>query len=94
MAMEYKQAKLNPLVLNMASDFKPGGGVRSGKTAQEEVIFRRSSAFLTHPPSWYPLETQHVIYSPEVYVVKDLDYQLLKHKDQVTISMLLFANPN
>ena len=31
------------LVLNYASKFEPGGGVRSGKTAQEEELYRRTS---------------------------------------------------
>ena len=76
-----------PMVLNMASKFKPGGGVRTGKTAQEEVIFRRSNAFMTHPPEWYPLEQFDVIYSPLVYVVKDSDYNYLNN-NEFAISML------
>ena len=54
MAIDYVKNGFNPLVINMASDFKPGGGVASGKTAQEEELFRRSNAHLTHPRSWYP----------------------------------------
>jgi uncharacterized protein (TIGR02452 family) len=66
-----------PLVLNMASDYKPGGGVRSGKTAQEECIFRRCNAHLTHPEEWYPLEWDEVIFSPTVTVIKDSKYAML-----------------
>lgn len=36
---------LNPLVLNMASPKRPGGGFRNGSAAQEENIFRRSNYF-------------------------------------------------
>jgi uncharacterized protein (TIGR02452 family) len=77
MAQDFVQSKLNPLVLNMASDYKPGGGVISGKTAQEECIFRRSNAFMTHYSEWYPLEWKEVIYSPAVTVIKDSNYQLI-----------------
>lgn len=76
-----------PMILNMASKFKPGGGVRTGKTAQEEVIFRRSNAFMTHPMEWYPLKQFDIIYSPMVYVVKDSEYHRLKN-DEFVISML------
>lgn len=38
---------LNPAVLNMASAFRPGGGVMSGARAQEECIFRRTNLFLS-----------------------------------------------
>jgi len=77
MAQEYVSAGLNPLVLNMASDYKPGGGVDNGKTAQEERLFQRSSAFLSHPQEWYPLEKGNVIYAPDVCIIKDVDNELL-----------------
>ncbi len=78
----------NPLVLNMASKFKPGGGVASGKTAQEEVIFRRTNAFMTHPAEWYPLDHYEIIYTPKNYIVKDSEYKIMKTKNQKCISML------
>lgn len=74
-------------VLNMASKFKPGGGVRNGKTAQEEVIFRRTNAFMTHPESYYPLDDTEAIYSPEVRVIKDSQYNLLDKKEQFRVAM-------
>ncbi len=37
----------NPLLLNMASNRRPGGGVMTGSNAQEETIFRRSTAHLS-----------------------------------------------
>ncbi len=79
---------LNILVLNMASEFKPGGGVETGAQAQEEEIFRRTNAFMTHPPHMYPLDDDEVIYSPEVYIVKDKNYETLKHKEQRKVSMI------
>ena len=38
---------LNPAVLNMASAYRPGGGVLNGARAQEECIFRRSDLFMS-----------------------------------------------
>jgi uncharacterized protein (TIGR02452 family) len=72
----------------MASKFKPGGGCRTGAVAQEEEIFRRTSAFMTHPEEWYPLEPEQVVFSPQVHIVKDSDYKLLDKGDVVSIGML------
>jgi len=76
------------LVLNMASNYKSGGGVRSGKTAQEECLFRRSNAFMTHPEEWYPLSPEHVIFSPSVTIIKDSDLKLLHKNDRISVGML------
>lgn len=88
LALEYCSEGLNPMVLNMASEYKAGGGVQSGSRAQEECLFRRSNAHLTHPKKWYPLKENQVIYSPEVYIVKDSEYNLLKKKDQYSVGMI------
>jgi uncharacterized protein (TIGR02452 family) len=69
----------NPLVLNMASDFRPGGGVRKGSRAQEEDLFRKSNYFLTLdinrlPKGVYPMKGLTMVYSPGVTVIKDRDY--------------------
>lgn len=39
--------KDNPLVLNMANESQPGGGVEYGSGAQEETLFRSSNYFLS-----------------------------------------------
>jgi uncharacterized protein (TIGR02452 family) len=81
-------AKNGLMVLNMASKFKPGGGVKSGATAQEEVIFRRSNAFMTHPESWYPLDDEDAIFSPDVWIVRDSDYKFYPENEFFHVSML------
>ncbi len=94
MALDFiKEGYFKPLVLNMASEYKAGGGVASGKTAQEECLFRRSNAFQTHPDTWYPLEENEVIYSPEVQIIKDSNYNLLPQDiiDQGFVSMIAVA---
>lgn len=80
------QENQRPLVLNMASKFKPGGGVRNGKMAQEEEIFRRTNAFMTHSEEHYPLGHYDVIYSPKVWVIKDDRYEYLR--DEFDVGMV------
>jgi uncharacterized protein (TIGR02452 family) len=95
LAIQYVNEGLNPVVLNMASDFKPGGGVGSGKKAQEEELFRRSNAHLTHPTAWYPLKNK-IIYSPEITVIKDSfdkNYQYIPEKNVAMIACAAIRNP-
>lgn len=82
-----------PLVLNMASDKKSGGGVQSGKIAQEECLFRRTNAFQTHNEEWYPLLHNYVIYSPVLQIIKDSNYDMLEKEkiDNSIISMIAVA---
>lgn len=56
------------LVLNMASVYRPGGGVEKGARAQEEHLFRCTTAFRTHRKEWYPLDDEGLIYSPDIRV--------------------------
>jgi uncharacterized protein (TIGR02452 family) len=88
MAIDFINHKLNPLVLNMACDQGPGGGVAKGSRAQEEDLFRRSNAHETHPRGWYPLKANEMIYSPEITICKDPDYNRIK---EVKVSMLAVA---
>lgn len=89
-AIDLCKEGFKPAVLNMASEYKPGGGVASGKTAQEECIFRRTNAFMTIPTSWYPLDAvRDLIYSKKVVIVKnDDDFEILPMSSQFEISLI------
>lgn len=94
MALDFiAEGYVKPLVLNLASQMKLGGGVASGKTAQEECLFRRTNAYMTHPENWYPLETNEVIYSPELTIIKNSNYEMLPDNiiEKADISMLAVA---
>ena len=59
-------------VLNMANAQNPGGGVRSGKGAQEENLHRRTDAFrfLEQQPKNYPIPPDACLVSPGVTVLR------------------------
>lgn len=84
-----------PLVLNMANDLHPGGGVRHGAKAQEEDIFRISNAFMSLHEILYPMEDNEVIYSPAIYQIKDSHYNYLTHPRKFSmISVAALRQPN
>jgi uncharacterized protein (TIGR02452 family) len=77
------------IVLNLASDKCPGGGVGSGAMAQEEELFRRSNYFMCLDSTFYPLSPASIVYTPNVTIVKDKDYADLLAP--FTVSMLAAA---
>lgn len=94
MALDFIQEGYSkPLVLNMASNFKSGGGTESGKTAQEECLFRRTDAFKSYNNEWYPLDKNDAIYSPKLQIIKDSNYDMLSKDiiDKAFISMIGLA---
>lgn len=78
-------------VLNMASEFQPGGGVRNGSRAQEEVLCCRSGLYNTLPlktqkqySSGLPyMQPDQAVYSTNVPVIKDANYKLLENSFNV-----------
>lgn len=81
------------LVLNMCSDMKPGGGVRNGRTAQEEEIFRRTTACVSHDKIYYPLDEDDTIYCPNVTIIKDDTYKQITDIDISLISVAAIRHP-
>lgn len=61
----------NPVCLNMANQFNPGGGVKQGASAQEECLFRKSTLCVALKNENYPLDDFGGIYSPHVLVYRD-----------------------
>jgi len=67
----------NVVILNMASCYAAGGGVKGGAMAQEEELFRRSNYFVSLSDKFYPLNIGDTIYTPKVTVIKDKTYNML-----------------
>lgn len=70
-ALALRKEGLNPLILNMASERNPGGGVERGAAAQEESLFRRTNYCVNLTDEFYPLPFDQVIYSSNIAVIKD-----------------------
>jgi uncharacterized protein (TIGR02452 family) len=71
----------NPLLLNMASNYVPGGGVRKGCIAQEEELFRRSDYHRHLHSKYYPLDEMSNIISENVLFYRlgsESKYDLMK----------------
>ena len=102
-AKKYSENGNTPVVLNFANAFTPGGGFLYGATAQEEVLCRRSTLFLSinsnkaqelmykkNQKSKKDLGT--ILLSPKVQVFKDMDYNFLDRP--YTVSVITAAAVN
>jgi uncharacterized protein (TIGR02452 family) len=92
-------------VLNFASATQPGGGVATGSSAQEECICRCTTLYpcLTtkeaevrfydpHRKNVGPLHNDDIIYTPDVAIIKNDDYDLLR--EPLFIDVITCAAPN
>ena len=92
-------------VLNFASSTSPGGGVATGASAQEECLCRVSTLFpcLKTRMAWdkfygphraapNPLHNDDIIYTQDVVVLKDDDYNVLSSPFRVDV--ITCAAPN
>ena len=75
----YLSTKSNILVLNMASEYKAGGGVENGAMAQEEELFRRSNYFESLTPNLYPIKEFEAVYTKDVCIFKDVKIIITNH---------------
>lgn len=103
MAKEFsKDTDAKVCILNMASIYKAGGGVESGKPAQEEELYRRTS--LAGGDSWKyynkdksAIPTAMALYTPYVQILRygaDRDYKFMKKPVDVSvISIAALKNP-
>ena len=86
-----------PLVMNMASEFCPGGGWRKGSVAQEESLFYRSTYAQSLDSRYgkcairYPLDWDQLVYSPNVLVFQDHDYGILDYADAWKVDFVAVA---
>jgi len=65
-------APLKPVaVLNLASEYHPGGGWEKGALAQEEALCYRSSLYLSLHRSYYPFHMEGGIYTPTCLLIRD-----------------------
>ena len=92
-------------VLNFASANNPGGGVDTGASAQEECLCRVSTLYpclrdrkmwqqfyLPHRQARNPLHNDDIIYTRDIVVLKDDDYNELKTPYKVDV--ITCAAPN
>jgi uncharacterized protein (TIGR02452 family) len=85
-AIDAQEEGMRPLLLNMCSWFRPGGGVERGARAQEEELFRRSNYFKHLNRRYYPLTTLRTIYSRGVEFYrnsKEFDYAHMKKTHRI-----------
>lgn len=99
-ACELHARHLQPVVLNFASPFSPGGGWLLGARAQEEYLCRNSglAACLRGQPFYRvpaqlvpPLFSDALLYSPAVPVIRDEDHNLAT---PWPVSIITAAAPN
>ena len=84
-------------VLNMASPLRPGGGVLTGATSQEESLCCRTTLYPSLKESFYRLPEIGVVYTPDVLVFRDpneedLDKEHMFYIDVITAAMLRFPD--
>lgn len=80
----------NPLVMNFANAHNPGGGFKLGANAQEEALCRcstlyasitskeASKMYLYNNTHLSTVESDYMLYSPDVCVFRDEQYELLE----------------
>lgn len=103
-ARHYAEQGFKTAVLNFASSTNPGGGVTSGASAQEECLCRVSTLYpclkdesmwdlfyAPHRKARNPLHNDDIIYTKDVIVFKDDDYQPLPKP--FTVDVITCAAP-
>lgn len=63
-------------ILNMASPLRPGGGVLTGATSQEEQLCARTTLYASLREDFYRLPDVGGVYTPDVLVVRGWDAEM------------------
>ncbi len=106
-AIALRAQGFHPLVLNMASPKRPGGGYQNGAGAQEENLFRRTNLYqiledqgrkLCPQRKWkYPLDEFEAVYSPRAIVFRGSEasgYPMLTEPVPLSfIALAAYRNP-
>jgi uncharacterized protein (TIGR02452 family) len=79
--------------LNMASPLRPGGGVLSGATSQEEWLCARTTLYPSLREEFYRLPEVGGVYTPDVLVVRKWDEAAteIEKKDWVFVDIVTAA---
>lgn len=106
-ARKYINRSKKVCVLNFASATTPGGGVTKGSSAQEECLCRVSTLYncINDKSMWdkyytpnrenlNALHTDDIIYTPNVKVFKDDDYEFISQSKWFDLDIITCAAPN
>ena len=80
-------------VLSMASPLRPGGGVLTGATSQEESLCMRSTLFPSLRDEFYRLPDDAVIFTSDVLVFRTQDLSPMSKSDRFFVDVISCAAP-
>lgn len=86
-----KTAPPKVAVLSMASPLRPGGGVLTGSTSQEESLCVRSTLYPSLREEFYRLPPLGSIYTPDVMIFRDEDNKDLPKRDRFYVDVISCA---
>lgn len=80
-------------VLSMASALRPGGGVLTGATSQEESLCMRTTLYVSLREEWYRLPEEGLIYTPDALVFRTPKMESLKKDECWYVDVISCAAP-
>jgi uncharacterized protein (TIGR02452 family) len=78
-------------VLSMASPLRPGGGVLTGATSQEESLCMRTTLYPSLRDNFYRLPEDALIYTPDILVFRNQDLSTLPKNERFFVDVLSCA---
>jgi uncharacterized protein (TIGR02452 family) len=82
----------NVAILNMASPLRPGGGVLTGASSQEESLSSRTTLLPSLREEWYRLPEYGGIWTPDVCVFRiHLEEQILSKQERFFVDVITAA---